>query len=259
MIKVVSLLMEARIERQDILSFDTSGRCAVNGQGRAGPVQPKSVHALRMERIRPQVVLLVGNDANQRRNRITATSALFLGLAVVVISGPLMRYRSAELDVSNPTTLISNAGAMKDVHLASQNQVNLASGHSAGNSAKIKLSHARSVPSTDHATSVQNTKKSRSVAITKATRTQNTKKSRSVAITKATRTNELKAMPTSLLSSNATAEADSPPTEEDIKLDRELSSAANAYDRVVGTVNFGDNLINIEPSAWHADDERQDP
>ena len=153
-----------------------------------------------------------------------------------------MRYRSAELNVSNPTTLISNAGAMKDVHMVSQNQVNLASGHSAKNSAKIKLSHARSVPSTDHATSVQNTKKSRSVAITKATRT-----------------NELKAMPTSLLSSNATAEADSPPTEEDIKLDRELSSAANAYDRVVGTVNFGDNLINIEPSAWHADDERQDP
>ena len=73
---------------------------------------------------------------------------------------------------------------------------------------------------------------------------------------KANRLGELKAIPTSLQQSE---EAEPPPTEEEIRVDRELSSAANAYDRAVGTVNFGDNLVNIEPSAWRADDERQDP
>jgi hypothetical protein len=51
----------------------------------------------------------------------------------------------------------------------------------------------------------------------------------------------------------------SPPTAEEIKLDKELSSAANEYDRSVGTVNFGPNIQNLEPSSWNADDEKQDP
>ena len=96
-------------------------------------------------------------------------------------------------------------------------------------------------------------------------------KSVSPTVTKSKLSHMLKAVPISLAASpeekvepigpvlpNATRIFYPLPSAEDIQLYKELSSAADAYDRSVGTVNFGDNTVNIEPSSWHADDERRD-
>jgi hypothetical protein len=190
-----------------------------------------------MERVRPQECIVVnqgvGGDNRRRNSWLAVGSVLLAGLLLVVVTGG-QRSTSARLDVSTPTTLLSNANAaMKSLHSVALKQIDFASDAIAGD-AKLALKQSLQFNQFKNAAAMPT-----AIALESA------------------RMSELKAIPISL--AQESDDSDPPPTAEDMRLDHELSSIANKYDREVGTVNFGKTLENIEPSAWNAGDERQDP
>jgi hypothetical protein len=212
-------------------------------------------------------VVVTRSDSKGTSNRFFAVSStLILGIVLVVISRG-NNSGTAELNISTPTTLLSkNNFGIKKAHSVAENQSKIAS--EAPPKSKASSLH-KSVPSQTQAKTSETNPQTLALNAKPVARI-NPKSVRTKAI-KPKLSSMLKAVPISLATSpeetvepigpvlaNATRIFYPLPSAEDIQLYKELSSAADTYDRTVGTVNFGDNTINIEPSSWHADDERRD-
>jgi hypothetical protein len=211
-------------------------------------------------------VVIKRSGSKGTSNRFVAVaSTLILGIAVVIISRGT-HSGTAELNISIPTTLLSKDSGLKKAHSVAENQIKIASEASS----KLKASSLhKSVSSKAQAKSAE--MHPQTLASNAKMIAQTSPNSASPKAIKSKLSHILKASPISLAASpEATVEPIGPvlanatrvfyplPSDEEIQLDKELSSAADVYDRTVGTVNFGDNTINIEPSSWHADDERRD-